>query len=419
MVSRSATQAVAKKVSAAVAATQSVTRKTTGFLSRSSQKNAGSNGGHNGPSTVLVQASGFKPQSGIGPKIVIAVFAIFVLIAAGIYFPIRDKFLPHAQSADGDRNLVSPEDQSADLVKQGSSDRTQQNFTSAVDHFHKALELAPNNADIRYLLAQTYQEAGQTDDAMKSYREILRIAPEHLDARLQLAEIYRLKGNWTAAYKEYQNIIELNQNSAQADAALQAIEKYAGYNQPAEQIAKNTLRRAPRPRPTIPPLPVPAVSAQVPSLSQRPSSAPDISAPPAIFSSRPEEKPDPRIAADTHKNLGTRYYNIREYRAAINEFLRALSLNPDDKDLYYLIGSSYHGLGLFSDAYNYYRRVDTGPYLGPAQSGAKQTEKAAREASKRREAMKFQSINTEPKTEPDDAKSGKSFVNRIFEGLRQ
>jgi len=422
IVPRTATQAVAQKVSAAVTATQSMTRKTTSFLSRSPRKNshATANGGHNGPSTVLVQASGFKPQSGVGPKVLIVLIALGVLLAAGIYFPFRDKLLTPAQSADGDRNLRSPEDQSADLVKQGESERAQGKYGAAVENFHRALELAPNNPDIRFLLAQTYLSAGQTDDAMKGYREILRIAPEHLDARLQLAEAYRLRGNWSAAYKEYLNIIELNQNSVQAAAALEAIEKQQGANQPNEQPPKTPpLRRSARPRPVVPPLPIPAIRAQVPSLSQRPSAAPDINPPASITSARPEEKPDPRIAADSHKYLGMRYYNIRQFQAAINEFLRALSLTPDDKDLYYLIGSSYHGLGLYADAYNYYKRVDTGPYLRPAQSGAKQTEKAAREASKRRETLKFQSIKSEPKNKFENNKSSKSFMNRILESMRQ
>src|SRR5262249_53505622 len=111
--------------------------------------------------------------------------------------------------------------------------------------------------------------------------------------------------------------------------------------------------------------------------------------------------------------------NIRQFQAAINEFLRALSLTPDDKDLYYLIGSSYHGLGLYADAYNYYRRVGTGPYLGPAQSGAKQTEKAARGGAKRRETLKFQSIKSEPKNKFGNNKSSKSSMNRILESMRQ
>ncbi|HKQ74165.1 MAG TPA: tetratricopeptide repeat protein [Blastocatellia bacterium] len=419
---RTAAQTVAQKVSAAVAATQSVTRKTTGFLSRSSGKNAhtAGAGGHNGPSTVLVQASGFKPQSGVGPKVLIALVALLVLLAAGIYFPFRDRLLTPAQSAPGDRNLLSAEEKSADLVRQGETDRAQRKYGAAVEQFHRALELAPNNPEIQFLLAQTHLDAGQMDDAMRGYREILRIRPEHLDARLQLAEVYRRRGNLNAAYKEYQNIIELNQNSMQAAAALDAIEKILGAIQPTEQTAKIALPRgSARPRPTVPPLPGPAIRAQVPSLTQRPSAVPDINPPMAISSARPEEKPDPRVVAESHKNLGVRYYRVRQYRAALNEFLRALSLTPDDQDLCYLIGSSYHGLGLLADAHSYYRRVYSGPYLGPAQSGTKQTEKAAREASKRRETLKFQTSSSELKNELDSDRSGKSFMNRILESLRQ
>jgi tetratricopeptide (TPR) repeat protein len=292
-----------------------------------------------------------------------------------------------------------------------------------MDHFHRALDLAPNNADVRYLLAQTYMVAGQTDEAMKAYQEILRIAPEHLDARLQLAEIYRSRGNWNAAYKEYQHIIDLDAGSPQAASALEAIEKQQGSSPPEQTVAKNTpLRRNRPPHPSAPSLPGDIVRLQVPLAPQRLSMIPGITPPAALNSVRPEEKPDPRSVADLHKKLGVRYLNIREFRAAINEFLQALSLTPDDKDLYYFIGSSYHGLQQFAEAYDYYRRVDAGPYVGPAQSGTKQTEKAWREASKRREAQKFQTIKDETKSDTDtnnSNKSAKSLMTRILDNFKE
>src|SRR5262249_27581227 len=150
---------------------------------------------------------------------------------------------------------------------------------------------------------------------------------------------------------------------------------------------KSPTRRNARPRPVAPTLPGPALRPQIPLLSQMTSHAPGIEPPLALSAAQPEEKPDPRVVAESHRRLGVRYFNIHQFRAAINEFLRALSLNPEDKDLYYFIGSSYHGLGLQAEAYDYYKRVDTGPYIGPAQSGAKQTEKAAKEAARRREAL--------------------------------
>ncbi|HEV2667886.1 MAG TPA: tetratricopeptide repeat protein, partial [Blastocatellia bacterium] len=388
-------QTTAKK--GAVVTAQSIARRTTGWLSgfgaNRSVSHGPPGGGHSGPSTVLMQASGFKPKSIIGPKVIAGIIALAVLLAVPVYFIFRDKWLGQAQPADGALNLISPEEQSAQLVKAGASERAQGRYAAAIEHFHHALELSPNSVEIRFLLAQTYVAAGRIDDAAKSLREILRIAPEHLDARLQLAEIYRAKGNWIAAYREYRNIIELNQSSPQAADALAAIESQQAVAQ-MEERAEDALSRRRRSRTPIPSLPVAVIREQVPLSTPGLSEVRRVD-PPALSGAGVEEKPDPRGMAEVHKRLGVRYLNIREYRAAINEFLQARNLTPDDKDLYYFIGSSYHGLGLLADAFDYYSRVDAGPYIGPAESGAKQTRKAAREANKQRDERKFPSMKNE------------------------
>ncbi|MBO0858392.1 MAG: tetratricopeptide repeat protein, partial [Chloracidobacterium sp.] len=323
------------------------------------------------------------------------------------------------QSADGDLNLISPEDQSAKLVKDGSSERAQGKYAAAIEHFHHALTLTPNNMETRFLLAQTYVMAGQNDDAARSCREILRIQPEHLDARLQLAEIYRAKGNWSAAYREYRNIIELNQSSPQAADALAAIESQQAVAQMEARAAEKARRRRRSHYSPVPSLPLAAVSNPVPLLPTGISEVRRVNPPAALSGMGVEEKPDPRGVAEIHKRLGVRYLNIREFRAAINEFLQALNLTPDDKDLYYFIGSSYHGLGLQAEAYDYYTRVDTGPYVGPAESGAKQTRKAAVESNKHRNDRKSPSIKNELEDiNENNPSKPKSVVNRILDNLR-
>jgi tetratricopeptide (TPR) repeat protein len=218
---------------------------------------------------------------------------------------------------------------------------------------------------------------------MKSYQSLLRIVPDHLEARLQVAEIHRARGNLNAALQEYQRIIALDQNSPQAAVALSVMESQTAGK---PEIAEVSL---PRPRKILKNIPValPGTLAQakVPLLS---SGLGATGIKPPALSNRPEEKPDPRAAADGHKKLGLRYFNVRQYRAAINEFLSALRLTPEDKDVYYFLGSSYYGLGEHSLAYDYYRRVDSGSYVGVAQSGAARTEKAARDEAKRRELIK-------------------------------
>lgn len=394
-------QTAAQTVASAVSATQTVARKTTGALTGSlvTRSNTGSlsNTGQlppSGPSTVLAQASGLKPHSGFGSKMRVVLIALLVMVAAGTYFMYRDRLL--LPSADeGDRNLVSPEEQSSRFVQMGESEREHGSYQSSIDYFRRALNLTPKNPDIRFMLAQTYFNSGQIDEALATYRDLLRIAPDHLEARLQMAEIYRTRGNWPAAYKEYQNIIGLDQNSGQAAVALDAIEKHESGQPDSRPVVKIASRRPRITQKGATELPVTSPSRNPVTLMSQKTTAVPGAEPPASLNSPPEDKPDPRLLADTHKKLGVRYLNVREYRAAINEFLQALRLTPDDKDLYYFVGSSYHGLGQHADAYEYYRRVDSGPYLGPAQSGTRQTEKAAREATKRREGQQFQSMKNE------------------------
>jgi tetratricopeptide (TPR) repeat protein len=398
---------------------QSVARRATRWFSRSNANRSISHApptpGHSGPSTVLMQASGFKPRSSIGPKVLLSIIVIAVLLAAPIYFMFRDRLLTQAQPVDGDLNLISPADQSAQLVKAGEAELAQKRYSAAIENFHRALDLAPNNQDIRFLLAQTYLADGRIDEGAGICREILRIDPEYLDARLQLAEIHRARGNWNAAYKEYQNIIQLNQSSLQAAAALAAIESQHAVTQ-MEERAKNARLRRRGSGLAVPTLPALVLRTQVPLAPPGLSEVGRVNPPAALGGYGIEEKPDPRSMAEVHKRLGVRYLNIREFRAAINEFLQALNLTPEDKDLYYFMGSSYHGLNLQAEAFDYYSRVDAGPYVGPAQSGAKQTRKAAQEANKQRNERKFQSMKDE--VEENRTSKPKSVMNRILESLR-
>ncbi len=405
-----ATQSAARRTSDAlasvVAAASSgssnapITRGTTGSLSGSAQYPP------HGPSSVLVQASGLKPQS-FESKFFAGIIILAILLAAGTYFIFRDNLLNGPNPADYERNLVRAEEESDRFIKLGERDREQGNYDAAVEQFHRSLELTPNNQNARFQLAQTYLAANQQDEAMKEYQSLLRIAPEHLEARLQIAEIHRARGNWNAAYQEYQRLIALDQNSGQAQFALEVIERRQAENPDSADEKRPGNPRIQRDRwlqkKVVPTLPSANSRVQAPVVAQRTTPAPNIGPPSTLIRPPAEERPDPRALADSHKKLGVRYLNVREYRAALNEFLSALRLTPGDKDLYYLIGSSYNGLNQPVLAYDYYRRVDSGPYVGPAQSGARLTEKAAREDFKRREQLK------------GDAKSGRPVANSLDE----
>lgn len=338
------------------------------------------------PASVLVQASGLKTQSNLNSRLLLALIALISVLVAGTYLLVGDKLVAPGRSPEVGRNLVRAQDQSAELISAGGQHLERGDLFAALDSFRGALELNPSNEQALFKLAQTQASVGQINEALKNFQALLRLNPDHLAARLQVAENLRAQRNWSAAHAEYQRIIAYDQNSPQAAAALEALEKKMS-SKPVE----STVVEVSRPRTVMAHAlllpPVYNAQARLPLEPQRMASAGSIK-PPAV-NRGPEEKPAaPRSPADPHKQLGVRYFNIREYRAAINQFLAALRTTPGDNDLYYLLGSSYHGLGQLALAYDYYRRVDGGPYRDVAAAGARQTEKAAREELKRRESLR-------------------------------
>ncbi|MBO0720263.1 MAG: tetratricopeptide repeat protein [Blastocatellia bacterium] len=338
----------------------------------------------NGPSTVLAQASGLNTRRSLSPKLISGLIALTLLIGIGFYQVIRDRLLSPDQQTNSQRELESAEDQSEKNVQLGKDASEKGDYNAALIYFNKAVSLTPNKSEAVFLIAQTYAKAGQIRDALQAYKAVLQIEPEHLQARLNVAQIYRALGNWNAAYQEFQRIIALDQNSEEANVALGAIEaQQASLPQASEPLV--------RPRPVVkkrPILPPPAAAeSRMTFLSQVAPTTQTIR-PPEAGSDKKEETLDPQAVADARIKMGLRFLQINQYRAAITEFLAALRLTPNDKDIYYFLGTAFSGLGQPEQAYEYYKRVDSGQYLQVSIAGAKKTEKAAKVAAKRRSDLK-------------------------------
>lgn len=333
-----------------------------------------------GPSKVLAQASGLNRRTRFGVKFYLGILTGVSVLGIVTYFGFRDSLLSGRLYAASERNLVRVEDQSSEFFLRGEKERKNGNLEGAIDFFKKSSELTPNDSKVRMAIAQVKSQQGKVDDAIREYKNILRISPEHLDARLLMANLLKLKGNKLAAYQEYQRIIALDQYSSQSITALAEIESLQKSHLFDNAVNKDKKSKSGKNGLV---LNSDIFALKLPSgLSLNPVKQPSILSTPA--KSSPDANPESIIIADAHKKLGLRYLNVNEYRAAINEFLAALKTTPDDKDIYYFLGSAHYGLGNHATAHDYYRRVDKGSYVQVAQSGAQRTEKAYREDLKRR-----------------------------------
>jgi len=333
--------------------------------------------GQPGPSRVLASASGLQAISRREYRLWVgAILLALVLLTAGYLF-FRDQLLEETGPTGVERQLLRAEDLSQQMVEKGKISLGQGEPEEALTHFRQALELTPGSQAILRLIAETYLERRQPIEARETYQALLRIAPGDLPARLKVAQLYQQANQWLDAQREYRHIIGLDQTSAEASAALEAIE------------AKEGRREVVRRRASPTPLQTASVQRSLPSVTQVPAEQPLAIPPAPLESSDPPlvmkeermiEEPDPALLAQPRKDRGLRYLRIKEYRAAINELLHAVRIDPEDRDLFYHIGVAYTGLNQPVRAHDYFKRVDRGAYLSAAQEGVRKTAKAAEEA---------------------------------------
>ncbi len=378
------------------------------------------------PAVAVAEASGLHehPQAGLFLRVAAGLLAC-LLLGSGAYLYYNQR-ANSANAQNAGRNLLSPVDQSEQLIQNAERARQGGQVETAAADLSKAIELTPDRPGPRQLLAETFEGAGRTDEALKAYNGLLKVVPENLSARLKVAEMHRAKGNLSEARAQYQRIITMNQSSPEATRALEAIEEL---DDALAQATPGNHAQGGRPRRTsgrknLGPVLLPNTTArsQVALIPQNPFAAPGARSLSNFNPLRPLETPDPTLVAQHHKELGKRYFNIGQFGAALKELHEAVRLTPSDKDIYYFLGGSYKGLGQLIKAFEYFKKCEAGPYAQIAQNAAKQIEKPARkELERQQKELERQSKGLLKATQAKQAEArkepvpGKSFQNSFQE----
>lgn len=174
----------------------------------------------------------------------------------------------------------------------------------AIDFFRQAIRTAPENYLPHFNLANTLNRAGNTHDAIAAYGNALRLSPNNQNILTSLGKLYDSIGDKPAAKRTYERLLNINPDSQEA---LQYLEPFY----------KNFLKDNPT-----------------------------------------------HIA--THKNLGIVLMQNNKPDEALNHFLRANELSPDDFDITVNLARLYFILGKLKDSEHMYRiAVRLSPDLAP------------------------------------------------------
>ncbi|HEX7598782.1 MAG TPA: tetratricopeptide repeat protein [Polyangia bacterium] len=101
-------------------------------------------------------------------------------------------------------------------------------------------------------LGDLQADAGQTDDAIRTYSEIVEFDPRNLAARQLLGDVYLAHGWYDLAYAQYQTLMEMAPDNLLASLRLAAAAAGAGRTDEALRIERKVVRAPGTPGPHDP-----------------------------------------------------------------------------------------------------------------------------------------------------------------------
>jgi tetratricopeptide (TPR) repeat protein len=221
-------------------------------------------------------------------------------------------------------------------------------FTEAIESYRQAIARNAGYFEAHSSLARSYEQMGQDDEAIASYTSALIIKGDDAELRLKFARALQRRGRLDEARKNFEQVL------ASPDTQLAAAAK--------QELARlNTPRNAatqPKPVNGTPTVTEPsATPAQpVPNNDPVPEPPKPKPEPPRPAPSRPSE---PVVTAEQHKNQGIKLASQGDTAGALREYQSVLKLEPNNQDVYYLMGQVYEKIGDFEAALQSYERCQT------------------------------------------------------------
>ncbi|HZS07275.1 MAG TPA: tetratricopeptide repeat protein [Blastocatellia bacterium] len=330
----------------------------------------------------LARTSGLRNQARLSYPFRALIVGVALLLTFGAWLLYREQGQASSSGHSG-LTLVGADESSNRFTLSGEQLRDEGNFEEAIAQFKEALKLTPNNMRAQSMLARTYNAVGRVEEALEVYSHMLEVDPKNLEARLQRADIYRVRGAWNDAAREYRKIIELDPSSEQALAALDAMEQSTAERSAAYTANRHRFERKDGGK-VLPPaadhsrVSLPMSELALGPLPSSPASGNDGEA-------TPEEDKYRRSLAEALKTRGIRLNSAGRYAEAIREYKKAQNFTPEDKDLNYLIATSFSLSGQFAMAVEYYRKCDSGTYAPVAQNAVKTADERARKAARKKD----------------------------------
>ncbi|MGA2243313.1 MAG: tetratricopeptide repeat protein, partial [Verrucomicrobiota bacterium] len=212
----------------------------------------------------------------------------------------------------------------------------------AMEHYHKAIQINPNNCETLINLGIAFAAQGQFNEAIAHYQRALQINPDYAEAYINLGLVLLKKGNEDEAITYFQRALQIKPDFAEAHINLGNALLQKGN----EDEAITHFQRALQIKPDY--------AEACYNLGSALLQKGDVDEAIAHFQRALQISPD---YADAHHNLGCALLQKGNVDEAITHFQRALQIKPDSAVICFNLGSALLHKGNVDEAIAHYQRA--------------------------------------------------------------
>lgn len=198
----------------------------------------------------------------------------------------------------------------------------------AINAWRKAAQINPGNIKTRLAMADYYYEQGYMDQAEKEYQEIIYKWPSSQEALFKLGTIYHKHKDYPDARKAYSKVIEVDESTELARKAMINLAIVSSGERNDDESLNNSIKIIQK------------------ALVLKPDDSDALLALGIIYARKEmhhkaidafyqsiKSSRDNKMTAESYNNMGKSYYQLKEYKKAVQAFSRGVEEDPSNEEI--------------------------------------------------------------------------------------
>jgi len=214
-------------------------------------------------------------------------------------------------------------------------------FKEAISLYEHALSLNPKSARIRYSIGQIYEKMGMDDKALHYYEDAYKNNPQYIKVHQNIGDLYMKKGETDKAAEVLENAVKISPNNPHRQAQLGKIYLSKGDIEKADNLFMTAIKIDPK-----------NAGLRTEIGEAYLNSGQDDKAADAFKGSL-------NVVESVHvyNRLGIALRRKGRYLEAIDEYKKAIRLDPMNEVIYYNIGRAYLETDMKKDAISSFKKA--------------------------------------------------------------